>query len=309
MKKLSIIVPVYFNELNLDNLYEQLKIIIERASFDYEIIFVDDGSEDNSYLKLLNLRKIDEKIKIIKLSKNYGSHIAILAGIGQATGDCMTAIAADLQDPPEIILEMYKKWEEGNKTVLAVRKDREDPFLQKFLSNTYYKLMRKYAVKNMPDGGFDCFLIDREIANNLKNMQEKNSTIMGQILWCGYKVAKVYYVRREREHGKSMWTLSKKLKLFIDSFLSFSYVPIKFMSLVGMLFSILGFIGIIYMFINKILHKISIQGWTSIVILILLSSGIQMIMIGVIGEYLWRTLDEVKKRPIYLIEEKIGFND
>ena len=309
MNKLSIIVPVYYNELNLPDFYPKLKEVLNDGNLEYEIIFVDDGSGDNSYIKLLELREKDKNIKIIKLSRNYGSHTAILAGMANISGDCVTMLSADLQDPPEIILQMYEKWLSGSKTVLAVRKDREESFLQKFFSNTYYKLMKKYALKNMPDGGFDCFLIDKLVARNVVEMKEKNTTIMGQVLWCGFKPEKIYYVRREREKGKSRWTLSKKIKLFVDSFLSFSYVPIRFMSGIGFLFSFLGIIGIMYVLINKIINNISMQGWASIMVLILLVSGIQMCMIAVIGEYVWRNLDESKKRPIYIIEEKIGFSD
>lgn len=309
MKKISIIIPVYFNEMNLSDLYEHLKKILNKALFAYEVIFVDDGSEDNSFSELMKLREKDKNIKIIRLSKNYGSHIAILAGMSYASGDCVTMLSADLQDPPEIILDMYKKYLEGNKVVLAVRKDRKDSFVQKILSNTYYKLMRKFALKNMPYGGFDCFLIDKKVVENIVKMKEKNTSIMGQILWCGFKVVEIYYIREERKKGKSMWTLSKKIKLFIDSFLSFSYVPIKFMSVMGFFFSFLGILGIVYIIINKIINNIGIQGWASIMVLILIVSGIQMTMIGIIGEYVWRNLDESKKRPVFIIDEKIGFDN
>ena len=309
MKKVSIIIPVYFNEMNLVDLYEHLKKILNKDLFTYEVIFVDDGSEDNSFLELIKLREKDKNIKIIRLSKNYGSHIAILAGMSYASGDCVTMLSADLQDPPEIILDMYEKFLEGNKVVLAVRKDRKDSFVQKILSNTYYKLMRKFALKNMPYGGFDCFLIDKKVVENIVKMKEKNTSIMGQILWCGFKVVEIYYIREERKKGKSMWTLSKKIKLFMDSFLSFSYVPIKVMSVMGFFFSFLGVLGIIYVVINKIINNIGVQGWASIMVLILIVSGIQMIMIGIIGEYVWRNLDESKKRPIFIVDEKIGFDN
>jgi glycosyltransferase involved in cell wall biosynthesis len=308
-KKLSIIIPVYFNETNIPSLYPQLEKVLKNQEFTYEIIFVDDGSEDNSYLELLKLRDLDSNIKILKLSKNYGSHTAILAGLSYAKGDCATVLSADLQDPPNIILEMYKKWLIGNKVVLAVRSGREESFLKRFFSNTYYKLMKKFALKNMPYGGFDCFLIDKKVIGSLIKMQEKNTSIMGQILWCGFQTEQIYYIRKERESGKSRWTLTKKFKLFTDSFLSFSYFPIRFMSGVGFIFSIIGFIGIMYLIVNKLLHNISMQGWTSIIVLILFVSGIQMLMISIIGEYVWRILDESKKRPVYIVEEEVGFND
>ena len=309
MKKLSVIIPVYFNEMNIPKLYEKLMEVLKNNRFCYEIIFVDDGSQDNSYLELLKVREKDNNIKILKLSKNYGSHTAILAGMSHITGDCVTVLSADLQDPPEIIEKMFEKWLEGNKVVLAVRESREDSFLQTFISNTYYKLMQRFALKNMPKGGFDCFLIDKQVCKKIAEMKEKNTSIMGQILWCGFKTKKIYYTRKEREEGKSRWTLSKKVKLFVDSFLAFSYFPIRFMSFLGFLFSIFGFFGIIYLLLNKLFNNVSIQGWTSIVVIILLISGIQMLIMSIIGEYVWRILDEVKNRPNYIIEEEVGFDE
>ncbi len=308
MLKISIIIPVYYNEANIPFLYDKLKkTVIENVDFEYELIFVDDGSGDNSYNELKKLKDLDKGIKLIKLSRNFGSHIAILAGLSNCSGDCATVIAADLQDPPNIILEMFEKYKQGSKVVLAVRADREESIIQKFFSNTYYKLMRKFALPNMPEGGFDCFLIDRKVIEVLKNIEEKNSSIMGQILWCGFKTEKIYYIRKEREIGKSRWTLSKKIKLFIDSFMSFSYAPIKIMSLTGFGISFIGFLYGLLIFINKFINSVPIQGWSSIMVVFLFVSGIQMILLGVIGEYLWRSFDESRKRPTFIIDEKEGF--
>ncbi len=307
MIRLSIIIPVYFNEGNIPHLYGKLKeTILDNKNIDYEVIFVDDGSKDNSYNELRKLRDKNDKIKLIKLSRNFGSHTAILAGLSNCTGDCATVISADLQDPPTIILEMIEKYKEGNKVVLSVRTDREESKVQKFFSNSYYKLMKKYALPNMPEGGFDCFLIDKKVIEVITSMKEKNSTLMGQILWCGFKTDSIYYVRREREIGKSRWTLAKKIKLFIDSFMAFSYTPIRLMSGLGFTISSLGFLYGIYIFLNKMFHDIPIEGWSSLMIVLLLLSGIQMIILGVIGEYLWRSFDESRKRPTFIIEEKEG---
>ncbi|WP_066315208.1 glycosyltransferase family 2 protein [Bacillus sp. FJAT-29814] len=308
MPKLSIIIPVYFNELNIPFLFDKLnQDILTNPAYDHELIFVDDGSGDNSYAELLKLKNRHSKVKLIKLSRNFGSHTAILAGLTYSTGDCATVISADLQDPPEIINRMFEKWKEGNKVVLAVREDREESFSQKLFSNTYYNLMKRYALPNMPEGGFDCFLIDRQVVDILKNIQEKNTTIMGLILWAGFKTEKIYYVRKEREIGKSRWTLAKKIKLFIDSFLAFSYVPIRFMSLIGVIVSFLSFLAGGYLIINKLINGVEVQGWTSLMVVFLFVAGIQMVMIGIIGEYLWRNMDESRKRPVFIIEEKVGF--
>lgn len=310
MNRLSIVIPVYYNEQNIPFLYEKLEeAIIRNPNYEHELIFVDDGSGDRSYEELLKLQQLHVNIKLIKLSRNFGSHTAVLAGLSYASGDCATVISADLQDPPEIINQMFEKWQEGNKVVLAVREDREESFTQKLFSNSYYKLMRKYALPNMPEGGFDCFLIDRKIIDILKSIEEKNTTLMGQILWTGFKTERIYYVRREREIGKSRWTLAKKVKLFIDSFLAFSYMPIRFMSMIGIMFSLFAFGSGVFLVINKLANGVDVQGWTSLMVIFLLVAGIQMIMMGTIGEYLWRNMDESRKRPVFIIDEKAGFDN
>ncbi len=307
--KLSIVIPVFHNELNLPLLYEKIyESILNTNLCETELIFVDDGSEDNSYNELIKLHNKNNKIKIIKLSRNFGSHIAIQAGLNYVTGDCATVISADLQDPPEIILKMYEKWKAGNKVVLAIRQDREEPFLQKTISNLYYKLMKKYALKNMPNGGFDCFLIDRAVIEIIKNMREKNSTLMGQILWCGFKTDSIHYIRKKRELGESMWTLSKKIKFFIDSFMAFSYFPIRFISTFGFTVAFLGFLLALFEILFKFIYHNPIQGWTSMVVIILILAGVQLITLGIIGEYLWRNFDETKKRPLFIIEDEIGLD-
>ena len=300
--KLSIIVPVYYNELNLDDLYEKLSDVVFPKLDDYELIFVDDGSKDKSYEKMESLKQKYPKIKLVKLVKNYGSFVAILAGLSNCDGDCACAISADLQDPPEIILQMLEKLKGDVTTVLAVRKDREESLFQKAFSNTYYKLMRKFALSNMPKGGFDCFMINRDIIDHIIEMNEKNTSLTGQVLWCSEKIEKIYYERKKREKGKSRWTLAKKVKYFIDSFVAFSYFPIRFMTFSGILFFLLSIISAIVFVILKLNNQIDVPGWTTLVILILFTSGLQMCMTGVLGEYLWRAYDEVRKRPVYLIE-------
>ena len=310
MDKVSIIVPIYYNELNIPHLYEQMKEkILSRTDFEAEIVCVDDGSKDGSYKALLELREKDDRFKVIKLSRNFGSHTAILAGFAHATGDCMTMVAADLQEPLEIIIDMYEKWKQGKKVVIAVRKDREDGFFQKLFSNTYYSLMQKYALKDMPSGGFDCFFIDKKVRDVLVSMNEKNSSIVGQVLWAGFEMDKIYYVRKKREIGESKWTLSKKIKLFIDSFMAFSYVPIRFISTLGIFISIVGFILAVFLIVNKFMFNVPVQGWTTMMITLLMLSGIQMLTLGVIGEYLWRNFDESRGRPTYIVEETHGIDE
>lgn len=308
MKKISIVVPVYYNQDNLLPLYADLKEKVfdklkENTNTEYELIMVDDGSKDNSYKVMQDLAKIDSNIKIIHLSRNYGEHAAILAGLSQCTGDCAVRKAADLQEPSEMILDMMKKYDEGYKVVLATRADREEPIMQKAFSNLYAFLMRKLALHNMPKGGFDSFLIDRQVIDFLVKMQESNTSLMSQILWAGFETATVPYVRKKREIGKSRWTLSKKIKLVYDSLISFSYFPIKMITNVGFLSFFVSVILLIAILYRKFVGKIDVEGYTSLIMVMLMAFGIIMLSIGIIGEYLWRTYDAARSRPPYIIEK------
>ena len=304
MSKLSIIIPVYFNEMNLEDLYNDLHVKVLSKVNDYELIFVDDGSEDKSYEIIQNLKSKDKKIKSLKLSRNFGSHAAILAGLNECTGDCAVMKTADLQEPSEILLEMYEKWEKGNNVVLAIRQERNDSLIGNFFSNMYYLLMRKFVLKNMPLGGFDCFLIDRKVIEVLRIMDEKNTSLMGQILWAGFKSDKIYYSRLKREKGKSRWTLKKKIKLVIDSVLSFTYLPIRVMTSVGLIFFLVSVLWALYIVYLKLNSGIELEGWTTLMVFNLFSSGLILLTLGIIGEYLWRNYDATRNRPTYIIEDK-----
>ena len=308
MKKISIIVPVYYNQDNLLPLYADLKEKVfnklkENTNTEYELIMVDDGSKDNSYKVMQDLAKIDSNIKIIHLSRNYGEHAAILAGLSQCTGDCAVRKAADLQEPSEMILDMMKKYDEGYKVVLATRADREEPIVQKAFSNLYAFLMRKLALHNMPKGGFDSFLIDRQVIDFLVKMQESNRSLMSQILWAGFETATVPYIRKKREIGKSRWTLSKKIKLVYDSLISFSYFPIKMITNVGFFSFFISVMLLLIIIYKKFVGKIDVEGYTSLIMVMLMAFGIIMLSIGILGEYLWRTYDAARKRPPYIIEK------
>lgn len=309
MLKLSIVIPVYFNELNLNDTYDFLKNkVLDQLinkNFDYELIFVDDGSEDRSYEILLDLKKHDSKIKIIKLSRNFGSINACFAGIANAKGDCLAMISADLQDSPELILNMLEKFQEGYKIVIASRRSREDPFFSKICSSFFYKIFRLIAQKNIPKNGFDFFLIDKKVIEFLKNHSEKNTFLPSLILWSGYKYYEIPYDRKKRLKGKSKWTFTKKFNYFIDSITAFSYTPIRFVSLIGLALSLVSAIYLLIIFVGYITGKSDVRGWSSLASLIIFSFGVQMMSIGIIGEYLWRTLDVSRARPNYIIEEII----
>ena len=302
--KISIVVPVYYNEENLLPLYTDLnEKVLKKLDMDYEIVFVDDGSKDNSYGVMQELAKLNDKIVLVKLSRNFGEHAALLAGLSKCTGDLAVRKAADLQEPSEVILDMIKKYKEGNKVVLATRADRDEPLSQKAFSNLYAFLMRKLALENMPKGGFDTFLIDRQVIDVLVDMNEKNTSLMSQILWSGFQTATVPYVRRKREVGKSRWSLSKKIKLVYDSLLSFSYFPVKFITVLGFISSLASVILLIYTLYKKFVGIIDMEGYTSLLIVMLMGFGVIMLSIGIIGEYLWRAFDAARNRPVFIIDE------
>jgi dolichol-phosphate mannosyltransferase len=301
----SIIVPVYFNELNIPDTVPQLLSLQESLpGYSLELVFVDDGSRDHSLATLRDFQqRFPSTIRVVKLTRNFGSMAAIQAGLTVARGDCVGMIAADLQDPPELFLEMLKHWERGIKAVFAVRADREESRMQTFFSNSYYALMRTFALPDYPSGGFDFFLIDRQVVEQISTIREKNTNVMSLVFWLGFEPVAIPYVRRARQKGKSRWTVSKKLKLFIDSFVAFSYAPIRFLSAFGLLIAFSAFLYAAYVVYLWLGRGIPVKGYAPIVILLALTSGIQMTMLGVLGEYLWRTLDESRRRPAFVIDE------
>jgi dolichol-phosphate mannosyltransferase len=215
-------------------------------------------------------------------------------------------ISADLQDPPELFQEMVGYWEKGIKAIFAVRQDRHDGILQKFFSNTYYTLIRNFALKNYPTGGFDFFLIDRQVVNELNNIREKNTNLMSLIYWLGFKPVMIPYTRAARSRGKSRWTLGKKVKLFIDTFVAFSYFPIRLLSGIGFLVAVSSFFYGLFILLYWLFFSIDVKGWVPSMLIMTFTGGLQMTMLGVLGEYLWRTLDEVRRRPPFVIDTVYG---
>ena len=308
--KISIVIPVYYNEDNLIPLYNDIKEkIIDVVDYDYEIVMVNDGSKDKSYEVMKELSKKDHNVKIYSLSKNFGSHAAVLCGISKCTGDCAVIKAADLQEPTELILEMVESWKKGNNVVLAVREGREESFGQRMFANLYYWIVRKAALPSMPKGGFDVYLLDRKVIKVLESLDEKNSALTGQILWSGFKTDIVYYTRLARKIGTSKWTLKKKVRLVMDTLFSFSTLPITVVLSIG-IFSFVGaLIWALVVLIFKLMGIIRVSGFTTLFIFNLFSFGIIMLTLGILGEYLWRTFDASRKRPPYIVEEENNEKD
>lgn len=306
MSKISIVVPVYYNSDTLMDLYEDMKAKILGVIGDYELVFVDDGSGDNSWEIMGQIQEMDDNVRCVKLSRNFGEHAALLAGLSVCTGDCAVTKQADLQEDSGLILEMYDSWKKGNKVVLAVRRSRDESKVKVFFANMYYLLIRKFVNKNMPVGGCDCYLIDRKVIEVLQLLDEKNSSLTLQVLWAGFKTDYVYFDRKNREKGKSRWTLSKKIKLVVDSMMSFSYVPIRMMTFVGIVFNLCAVALFISVLVEFFTVGTPVAGWSSLMCVILCSFGLVLLMLGILGEYIWRALDAARTRPPFIIDEEVS---
>lgn len=307
--ELSVVVPVYFNESNLPTsiprLSRELRAIVQES---FEIVCVDDGSRDRSLAVLQELQSDPaHRLRIVKLTRNFGSMSALQAGLENARGAAVGMISADEQDPAELFREMHAHWRQGAKCVYAVRQDREEGFFSRLWASTFYALLRRFALPGYPPGGFDFCLLDRQVVATLVHIQEKNTHLMNLVFWLGFPAVCLPYVRRARHAGRSRWTVAKKLKLFADSFVAFSYAPIRLVTMIGLLLFLAAMIyggAQVYL---RLAHGTPMPGFTTIVSLIALTSGIQMMMLGILGEYLWRTLDAARRRPAYVVERIIDF--
>jgi glycosyltransferase involved in cell wall biosynthesis len=302
---LSVVVPVFREALGLDRNVRRLSAVLDahRADFRYEIILVNDGSPDDSLQSMETLRQERPGvIGVVSFVRNFGQVAAILAGMARAQGDCMVVISADLQDPPELIPVMFDKWRTGSKTVLAVREARLDNWTARVTSAVFYSAMQRYAIGNLPRGGFDFYLLDRTVAARLLAKPESNCFLQGHILYASGPVAQIPYTRRDRSVGVSGWPFGKKLKYFIDGFTGYTFAPIRLMSIAGILcfgaaMVLSGALATRWMFFGARPH-----GWTWVLIAVLSLQAVQMMMMGVLGEYIWRTLDHVRGRAPYIVD-------
>jgi polyisoprenyl-phosphate glycosyltransferase len=305
----SVVVPVYQNGPNLPTTYLALVSVLNehRGAFNYELVFVNDGSTDDSWEQLTRICALDPtRVTLVNLTRNFGQVSALLAGIQQAAGDCVVSISADLQDPPSLIPSMVAAWREGHKLVLAARDSREDDIVARTTSKVFYGLIRSLSLPRMPAGGFDFFLLDRQLANIVTQTSESNPFIQGLVLWPGFVPKVLTYRRRKRTIGKSQWRTFRKIKYFIDGLLAYSYVPIRLMSVLGLAFCCIGVLLACAIVVQRVLFGTELQGWSSLVMAVLTIGGIQILMLGILGEYVWRTFDQVKARPLFLVEKVIA---
>ncbi len=302
--KISFVVAVYHNEGALTKTHEKIQSIFSDALVEhqYEIVFVDDGSKDGSLKEILSLREQDPQVKVITFTRNFGQMAAMLAGFKVATGDAVINISADLQDPIELIPQMVNKWKEGAETVICYRTDRSDTLAAKLFSRLAYGVLRM-SLPQIPRGGFDFVLMDRKVMNAFNAIDVRHRFFQGDLLWTGYRTSFIPYVRLQRTIGKSQYNFGKKLKNFLDAVLDVSYLPIRFISLAGLLTSAFGVLYSATIVYSWMRGETPFQGWAPLMIAILLVGGMIMVMLGVIGEYVWRINEEVRKRPNYIIRE------
>jgi len=304
---LSIVTAFYNEAENLPLFRQRVTSLLESLKARGEIVLLDDHSTDESPAIAKQWASEDARVKYVRLSRNSGSHAAFSAGLAHCTGDCAVLLAADLQDPPETVRELLEHWREGSDVVWAVRLAREgETWSTQALAATYYWLMRRVALPSMPAKGADFLLVDRKVVDAYNAIAEKNTSVLAMILWMGFRQSFVPYVKQARHSGRSKWTLAKKLKLFVDSLVSFSYVPIRAMSAVGFGLAMAGFIYALVVVIGRLAGWIATgSGFAALMTVLLVGQGCTMMMLGVLGEYVWRTYDEARGRPRYIVEEVV----
>ncbi len=301
---ISVIIPAYNEEPNINMLHDRLHKVLEKITPDYEIIFVNDGSRDNSIILIKELARQFPQVKYIDFSRNFGHQIAVTAGLDKATGNAVVIIDADLQDPPELIGEMYKKLNEGFEVVYAKRKTRKGESLFKlWTAKVFYRILAKITSISIPVDTGDFRIIDKKIVAVLRQMPEKNKYLRGQISWIGFNQSFVEYDRGERMAGETSYPFRKMLRFALDGITAFSDLPLKIVTYFGFFVSGVAFIVMIYALYSRFMTEDYEPGWTSLIISVLFIGGVQMIAIGIIGEYLSRMNNNIRNRPLYIIKD------
>jgi len=303
-KLITVIIPIFNEYEGIPFLVESLnEFFRQNRNLQAEVIFVNDGSRDNSVERLVSMNHETYRARVISFSRNFGSHAALRAGISHASGDYICFNYADLQDPLELIIRMKDLMDQGNDIIWAQRESTKVPWGEKMFSKFYASLMKKFAFKNFPEKGFDIVMFNKKVAAEVNKNVEANSSIFLQILGMGFRQTDITYKKRERQTGVSKWTLSKKIKLFIDSFVAFSYAPIRFVTIVGITFFFVGIAWAVYIIVRKLVFDDLAAGWPAMMSILMIGFGITNISLGIIAEYLWRTLDASRKRQVFIIDD------
>ena len=307
---LSIIVPCFNEEQVIEHTHKRLSAALIAITADFEIIYVDDGSRDRTAALLHKIQKTSSRVRVLRLSRNFGHQIAVSAGLDYAIGDAVVLIDADLQDPPEVIAEMVTKWREGYHVVYGQRADRMgESHFKLWTAHAFYRLINRLSEVPIPLDTGDFRLMDRSVVDALKRMREKHRMLRAMTAWVGFRQIAVPYSRAERFAGTSKYPLRKMLGLALDGIVSFSAIPLKIVTSVGLAFSALSVLGILYAIALRLLTENWVPGWTLIFITMLLIGGLQFIFLGVMGEYIGRIYSEAKDRPLFLVMEELGFDE
>ena len=308
MKKISIIIPAYNEQESLPILYERLTKLMENLNnYDFEVLFVNDGSKDKTIEIIKELREKDKRICYVDFARNFGKEIAMIAGLDYATGDCVIFMDADLQDPPELVPELVKYWEEGYDDVYAKRKSRKgETWLKKFTSKMYYKVLQHITRVEIQEDTGDFRLLDRRCVNALKKLRESQRNTKSMFSWIGYKKKEVLYDRDPIVAGSTKWNYGKLMDLAIDGITSLTTSPLRISTFIAIPTFIVLFVYFIYVIAKCFVVNQPIQAYQSIILLILFFSGIQILLFGIVGEYLGRIFNETKNRPLYLVNEYNG---
>ena len=306
----SVVIPVYNEEEVVNECYSRIKKVMDSTNEKYEVIFVNDGSKDNTRQMLKEICRVNGNVKLIDFSRNFGHQSAITAGMNYSIGQAVVVIDADLQDPPEVILRMLEKWREGYQVVYGKRLKREgESIFKKATAKVFYRILARLTEFDIPVDAGDFRLIDRKVCDALNKMDEKNRYVRGIISWLGFNTTYVEFVREKRYAGKTKYPLRKMLKFATDAVVSFSYKPLRITSYLGMALSGVSFIYLIIALFLKLFNVIdTVQGWMSIVAISLFFNGIVLLVLGIMGEYIGRIYDEVKARPLYVVNEFVNFN-
>lgn len=307
----TVIIPMYNEEAVIKETYHRLKKVMDQAGESYELLFVNDGSKDQSASIISELSAADKNIRLVDFSRNFGHQIAVTAGMDFAQGQAIVIIDADLQDPPEVIPKMLEKWREGYDVVYGKRLKRQgETIFKKITAYAFYRILAALTNDNIPKDTGDFRLIDRKVCDAMKSLQEKNRFLRGMVNWVGFRQTAVEYVRDERWAGETKYPLKKMLKFAADGIISFTYKPLKLATYLGFLLSISGFIYLGIVLYQKIFtNSVALSGWASIIAVNLVFNGITLIILGIIGEYIGRIYEEVKGRPLYIVREKLGFKN
>lgn len=303
-KMISIVSPVYNEEGNIKVFYLELKKILDPFDYDYELIFVNDGSKDNSLVYLVELAQSDHRVKIISLSRNFGHQLAITAGLDYSKGDCLIILDSDMQDPPLVIRELLSKWEDGYQIVNAKRRSRQDGFFKNLSAKIFYKFLNSILTNKIPENVGDYRLLDKKAVNILQNIKEKDRYLRGLSTWIGFKQTEVLFDREKRYSGKTHYPFSKMISLAMNAIFSFSRVPMKLATFFSTFFLVLSALIIIYVAIS-LSQGHTVAGWASTLLIFAIFSGIQMMVLAIISEYVGRIYTQVQNRPLYIIDEII----